>query len=51
MSGETGDFKGKQFSEEEVAAKVKEQYGEEHARIFYKVPPPCSSPIPTILSA
>ena len=46
MSGETGDFKGKQFSEEEVAAKVKEQYGEEHARIFYKVSPPCSSQNP-----
>ncbi|KAJ1485885.1 hypothetical protein T484DRAFT_1791865, partial [Baffinella frigidus] len=36
MSGETGDFTGKQFSEQEVADKVKEQYGEAHARIFYK---------------
>mmetsp|Transcript_6571 Transcript_6571/g.19986 ORF Transcript_6571/g.19986 Transcript_6571/m.19986 type:complete len:309 (-) Transcript_6571:633-1559(-) len=32
---DTGDFKGKQFSEEEVAAKVIEQYSEEHARTFY----------------
>ena len=33
---DTGDFKGKQFSEEEVAAKVVEQYDEAHARTFYK---------------
>lgn len=35
-SKNTGDFKGKQFSEEAVAAKVVEQYDEEHARTFYK---------------
>jgi sarcosine/dimethylglycine N-methyltransferase len=34
-STSTGDFSGKQFSEEEVAKKVQEQYGEEHARTFY----------------
>ncbi|KAJ1462916.1 S-adenosyl-L-methionine-dependent methyltransferase [Pelagophyceae sp. CCMP2097] len=33
---QTGDFKGKQFSEEEVANKVIEQYSEAHARTFYK---------------
>ena len=32
----TGDFKNKQFSEEEVASKVVEQYDEVHARTFYK---------------
>ena len=32
----TGDFKGQQFKEEEVADKVVEQYDEKHARIFYK---------------
>ena len=31
----TGDFTDKQFSEEEVAKKVQEQYGEAHARTFY----------------
>ena len=36
-STETGDFTGKQFSEKEVASKVQEQYGEAHARTFYKV--------------
>ena len=34
--GVTGDFSGKQFAEDAVAAKVQEQYGEKHARIFYK---------------
>jgi hypothetical protein len=34
--GVTGDFAGKQFAEDAVAAKVQEQYGEKHARIFYK---------------
>ena len=33
---DTGDFKGKQFGEVEVADKVLEQYSEAHARIFYK---------------
>eukprot|EP00303_Exanthemachrysis_gayraliae_P013761 CAMPEP_0206024228 /NCGR_PEP_ID=MMETSP1464-20131121/37838_1 /ASSEMBLY_ACC=CAM_ASM_001124 /TAXON_ID=119497 /ORGANISM="Exanthemachrysis gayraliae, Strain RCC1523" /LENGTH=288 /DNA_ID=CAMNT_0053398231 /DNA_START=70 /DNA_END=932 /DNA_ORIENTATION=+ len=32
----TGDFKGKQFKETEVADKVVEQYDLAHARIFYK---------------
>mmetsp|Transcript_24125 Transcript_24125/g.77819 ORF Transcript_24125/g.77819 Transcript_24125/m.77819 type:complete len:310 (-) Transcript_24125:484-1413(-) len=32
----TGDFKGKQFAEAEVADKVLEQYSEEHARTFYR---------------
>ncbi|KAG7341798.1 type 11 methyltransferase [Nitzschia inconspicua] len=31
-----GDFKDKQFSENEVADKVLEQYDEKHARVFYK---------------
>ena len=30
------DFVGKQFSEEDVASKVVEQYDEEHTRIFYQ---------------
>lgn len=33
---DTGNFKGQQFGEKEVADKVVEQYDEEHARIFYK---------------
>jgi sarcosine/dimethylglycine N-methyltransferase len=33
---DTGDFKGKQFAEAEVADKVVEQYDEKHARVFYK---------------
>ena len=32
----TGDFTNKQFSEQEVANKVIEQYSEAHARTFYK---------------
>lgn len=31
-----GDFKDKQFAENEVADKVVEQYDEKHARVFYK---------------
>eukprot|EP00934_Nitzschia_sp_Nitz4_P000307 Nitzschia sp. Nitz4//scaffold190_size42200//27959//28953//NITZ4_007393-RA/size42200-snap-gene-0.81-mRNA-1//1//CDS//3329540147//307//frame0 len=31
-----GDFKDKQFAENEVADKVVEQYDEQHARVFYK---------------
>lgn len=34
--GDKGDFKDKQFSEQEVADKVVEQYDEKHARVFYK---------------
>lgn len=33
--GNQGDFKNKQFAEDEVASKVVEQYDAEHARTFY----------------
>lgn len=36
MSGSKGDFQDKQFSENDVAEKVIEQYDEKHARVFYK---------------
>lgn len=36
MATDTGDFKGKQFAESEVADKVVEQYDVEQARVFYK---------------
>jgi cob(I)alamin adenosyltransferase len=35
-TGNTGDFKNKQFEKDEVAVKVVEQYDEARARIFYK---------------
>lgn len=36
VAQQTGDFTDKQFSEQEVASKVVEQYDEAHARTFYK---------------
>ena len=36
MQETTGDFAGQQFAQDEVAAKVVEQYSEAHARTFYK---------------
>lgn len=36
MSESQGDFRGKQFSKEEVAEKVLEQYDDEKTRIFYQ---------------
>lgn len=32
----TGDFTGQQFNSNAVSDKVREQYGEEHARVFYQ---------------
>ena len=43
---QTGDFTGQQFTEDSVAAKVQEQYGEAHARTFYTYACACDMDCP-----